>query len=212
MARALLRRRAMRNITFILLASLLFACGGSDGTTPIPAANTNTSENPPPGSSTPPDDGNEPADPNQPKDPAPTQPGACNTLVNDAKAISSIDVLASDAPVPAGGTIPSGTFHLAGITLYAGKSGKAATIPITLQGTVKVSGNAVEQVLDGKRPDGTTVAERSTESLATSGSDVTFTKTCDGTGSRTGKFTASATELTLFLVNDVGQTVGYVYR
>jgi hypothetical protein len=132
--------------------------------------------------------------------------------VNDEQPIGSIAVVAVDAPAPSGGTIPSGTFHLDGITLYAGKSGKATSIPITLQGTVKVSGNAVEQVLDGTRPDGTKVAERSTESLATNGSEVTFTKTCDGNSSRTGKFTASSTELTLFLVNDVGQTVAYEYR
>jgi hypothetical protein len=201
----------MRITSFILLASLLLACGGSDGTTPIPAAKNDTNtENPPTGSSTtpaPPDDGSQTTSPG-----TPTEPAACNTIANDAKAISSIAVVANDAPAPTGGSIPSGTFHLAEITLYAGKSGKAAVIPITLQGTVKVTGNTVEQVLDGTRPDGTTVAERSTESLTTSGSDVTFTKTCDGTGSRTGKFTASASELTLFLVNDVGQTVGYVYR
>ena len=77
---------------------------------------------------------------------------------------------------------------------------------------MKVTGDSVEQVLDGKRPDGTVVAERSTEKLSIADNEVTFTKTCDGTGSRKATFTASSTELTMFLVNDVGQTVGYTYR
>ena len=199
----------MRTTTFLLLASFLFACGGSDGTTPIPAANdpakTGSTTTPAPGGDP------EPTDPTTTQ-PTPTTPSACNTLTNDAEPLKSIAVVASDAPAPTGGSIPSGTFHLEGITLYAGKSGKATSIPITLQGTVKVSGSTVEQVLDGKRPDGTVVAERSTETFTTKGSEVTFTKTCNETGTSTGTFSATSNELTLFLVNDVGQTVGYVYR
>lgn len=199
----------MRNTTFLLLASFfLFACGGSDGTsTPIPAANTSSTEDPKAGSPS-------TSDPKTPSNnPAPpSQPSACNSLVNDAEEITSIEVVATAAPLPTGGSIPSGTFHLAGITLYAGKSGKTGSIPMTLQGTVKVSGSAVEQVLDGKRPDGTVVAERSSESFTISGNEVTFEKTCDGNDSRTSTFTATSSELTLFLVNDVGQTVAYKYR
>src|SRR5687768_15456081 len=143
----------MRTTTFFLLASFLFACGGSDGTTPIPAVKDDP---PKTGSST----------TAEPEPPAPTT-SECNTLKNDAEPLKAIAVVAIDAPAPTGGTIPSGTFHLQGITLYAGKSGKASSIPIELQGTVKVDGDKVEQVLDGERPDGTVVAERSTESIAT---------------------------------------------
>jgi hypothetical protein len=197
----------MKNIALLLLASsLLFACGGSDGTTPIPAVVEPSDEAPSDGQPT----TSSPSNPSSPSTPA--TPSSCNSLTNDAEPLKSIAVVAIDAPAPTGGTIPSGTFHLAGITLYAGKSGKSTSIPITLQGTVKVAGDSVEQVLDGKRPDGTVVAERSTEKVTTSGSEVTFTKTCDGNGSRTGTFTATSSELTLFLVNDVGQTVAYKYR
>ena len=191
----------MKNISFILLASLLFACGGGDGTTPIPAVvePTETEAEASPA-------------PSKPPTPTSPTPSSCNTIANDAQPISAIAVVAIDAPAPTGGAIPSGTFHLTGITLYAGKSGQATSIPITLQGTVKVTGDTVEQVLDGKRPDGTTVAERSSESFTTNGSEVTFTKTCDGNESRTGTFTATSSELTLFLVNEIGQTVAYKYR
>lgn len=193
----------MRNITLsflVLASSLLFACGGeNEGSIPIPAAQNAQTNDP------------KSSEAESPAKPAPSAE-ACNSIANDAQPISAIGVVAIDAPAPAGGTIPIGTFHLHGITLYAGKSGKSTAIPITLRGTVKVTGDTVEQVLDGKRPDGTTVAERSTESFATNGSEVTFTKTCDGTGSRTGTFTATSSELTLFLVNDVGQTVAYEYR
>lgn len=195
----------MQNIAFILLASsLLLACGGSDGTTPIPAVveGSDDDDSPPKAK----------AEPAPEPTPAPVSPSSCNSIANDAKPLSSIAVVAVDAPAPTGGTVPSGTFHLAGITLYAGKSGKSTSIPITLQGTVRVTGSSVEAVLDGKRPDGTIVAERSIESFTTSGSKVTFTKTCDGAGSRTGTFSATSSELTLFLVNDVGQTVAYEYR
>jgi hypothetical protein len=191
----------MRTMTSFFLAScFLFACGGSDGdaTTALPVAQPTESQPKDP----------QPGDP-QPNDP---QPSTCNALTNDAQAISTIDVVAVGPPLPTGGAIPSGTFHLAGVTLYAGKSGKATSIPITLQGTVKVNGNAVEQVLDGTRPDGTKVAERSSESFTTSGNEVTFTKTCDGNSSRTSTYTATSSELTLFLINDVGQTVAYKYR
>lgn len=184
----------MRTTTILLLASFLLACGGSDGTVPIPAVV----------------DDNESA--NEPAEAEAQPPTSCNTITNDAEPLSSIAVVASDAPTPKGGTIPSGTFHLASIRLYAGKSGTASSIPITLKSTVEVSGTTVLQVLDGTRPDGSTLAERSSESFVTNGSEITFTKTCDGTGSRTGTFTATSSALTLFLVNDVGQTVGYEYR
>jgi hypothetical protein len=192
----------MQNITILLLASsLLFACGGNDDTTPIPAAQSRQE----PGASNPPES----------TDPSPsTQPSSstCNTLTNDAQAISAIAVVAETPPLPTGGTIPTGKYHLADITLYAGKTGKPSSIPITLQGTVKVTGTSVEQVLDGTKPDGTTVAERSTDSFTTKDNEVTFTKTCDGSGSTTSTYTSTATELTLFLVNDLGQTVAYKYR
>ena len=196
----------------LLASSLVFACGGSDGTTPIPSADT--TEDPKTGGTTT-SGSNDPEQPTKPapNDPGqPTQPGSCNSLVNDAEVISSIAVVAIDAPAPTGGTFPDGTFHLHGITLYAGKSGKATSIPITIQGTVKVAGDKVEQVLDGKRPDGTILAERSTDTIATNGSQVTFTKTCDGNDTSSGTFSANSSELTLFLVNDVGQTVAYKYR
>jgi hypothetical protein len=192
----------MRNTTLLLLASsLLFACGGSDGTTPLPAAQSQQE----PGESNAP----ETAEPNPSPQPSSS---TCNTLANDAQPISAITVVAESPPLPTGGTIPTGKYHLASITLYAGKTGKASSIPITLQGTVKVTGNRVEQVLDGKKPDGTAVAERSSETFTTKDNEVTFTKTCDGSGSKTSTYTATATELTLFLVNDVGQTVAYNYR
>lgn len=194
----------MKTLASFFLASFLFACGGSDGgSIALPTAQQTdpAPTDPKAGDPTPGD--------SDPQDP---QPSTCNSLANDAQAIQSIAVMAIDAPAPTGGTIPSGTFHLMGITLYAGKTGKPSSIPITLQSTVKVGGNIVEQVLDGTTPDGKTIAERSTESFTTSGSEVTFTKTCDGSGSRTATFTATSTELTMFLVNDVGQTVAYKYR
>ena len=205
----------MRTIASLFLASFLFACGGSDGSSiALPTAQQTepAPSDPKPGDTT---GDPKPGDPNpNPTDPKPTDPtlSTCNSLANDAQAIKSIAVIAIDAPAPNGGTIPSGTFHLMGITLYAGKSGKSTSIPITLQNTVKVSGNTVEQVLDGTTPDGKTIAERSTESFTTNGNEVTFTKTCDGSGSRTATFTATSSELTMFLVNDVGQTVAYKYR
>lgn len=203
----------MRTMASFFLASFLFACGGSDGgSIALPAAQQTdpTPTDPSPGTTT---GDPKPADP-KPADPEPTnpKPSTCNSIANDAQAIKSIAVIAIDAPAPTGGTIPSGTFHLMGITLYAGKSGKSTSIPITLQNTVKVSGNTVEQVLDGTTPDGKTLAERSTESFTTSGTEVTFTKTCSGSDSRTATYTAASSELTMFLVNDVGQTVAYKYR
>lgn len=208
----------MKTLATFFLASVLVACGGSSDTSIAQPSAQQTDPAPTdPKAGNPSSDDPKPSDP-KPKDPQETdpQPSACNSLANDAQALKSIAVVAIDAPEPTGGTIPSGKFHLTDVTLYAGEGGKTATIPIALKNTVKVSGSTLEHVLDGTTPDGKTVAKRSTESFTTSGTEVTFTTQCDESGSpmskSTGTYSATSSELTLFLVNDVGQTIAYKYR
>jgi hypothetical protein len=193
-------------------------CGGtSDDGVPAPSTNTSpadpakeagqdaSSSSPDKDAATPPPDASTDST---------TKPNACNTLVNDATAITYVEIVASTAPTPTGGAMVDGTYHLTSITLYS-PNGKATKIPVSLKNTVNVHGNVVDQVFDGTKtgPSGKTetIAERSTETFTTSGSTVTYTMTCPEAKSRTGAYSVKGSTMTLFLKNDLGQDVLYTY-
>jgi len=196
------------------LVGLAACSGGSDDSTTSPGSNApSSSENgtttPNPVTPTPNDP--KPNDP-KPNDPKPNDPKpTCNTITNDATPITFVEVVAQNAPTPTGGAMANGTYHLTAITLYAGPSGKGTKIPLSVKNTVKVSGNVVDQVFDGTKNGGEVVAEKSTETFSVTGTTVTYTGVCPNNKSRTGTYSVDGATMTLFLKNDVGQTVGYVY-
>lgn len=191
-------------------ALLLLACGGN--TTSIPSGPGDTSENRP---------GDEqrkseatPTDPPPPVaapiPPAEPPPSGCHALVNDGPLLSGIPMVASNAPTPTGGAVPNGTFHLKKIVYYAGPGGSTGTIPVSLKSTVSIAGTVLEQAVDGN--DGNEKIEaRTIDSFVTSGTKVAVTQSCPGKDTHTGTYSVSGGELTLFLVNEVGKTVGYTY-
>ncbi len=205
--------------TFFLGAALLLGtihCSGGSGEV-TPAENASPSD---PSKGNESDTDNEKkaegsgSDASTPEDPKPTpnpNPNTCNTLVNDATAISFVDVVAENAPVPTGGTLVNGTYRLKSLTLYAGPNGKATKLPINVRHTVKLIGNVLEQAFDGTKNNGEVVHEQSTETISTTGSVIDFTVTCPDSKSRSGSYSVNGSTMTLFLKNDVGQTVAYAY-
>ena len=192
------------------------ACSGGSDEPTTPGANTpsskdNTTTSPAPDPVTPTPNDPKPNDP-KPNDPKPTDPiPTCNTIINDATPITFVEVVAQNAPAPVGGTMTNGTYHLKSITLYAGPSGKGSKIPLNVKNTVRVTGNVVDQIFDGTKNGGEVIAEKSTETFSVSGNTVTYTGVCPNNKSRTGTYSVDGGAMTLFLKNDVGQTVGYVY-
>ncbi len=202
--------------SFVLTCSLLVGvvhCGGASDAVPEAAATSSPTTPAPSGSAT----AEAPAAidagtvaPTTTAD-ASTSSGTCEAMTNDATPITAVDMIASAAPAPTGGTIQDGTYHLTGLTLFVGTTGTAGQIPLTLAGTARVQGNVVDQALDGTGFDGKAISERTRETIATTGTSVTYTMTCPASKTRSGTYSATSTSMTLFLVNDLGQTVGYTY-
>ncbi len=137
--------------------------------------------------------------------------GTCEAMANAEAPITAIDMVASAAPPPTGGAIQDGTYRLSALTLYVGASGTAGAIPITLKGIARVQGSVVDNALEGTDGEGQPISERTRETFTTTGPSVTYTMTCPAVKTRTGTYSASSTSMTLYLVNDTGQTVGYTY-
>ena len=189
-------------------AFLLLACGGN--TTSIPSGPGDTSERRPgdeePNTSTTPTDPPPPVVTPIP----PAEPTGCHALVNDGPLLSGIEMVASNAPTPIGGAIPNGTFHLKKVVYYAGPGGSTGTIPVSLKSTVSIAGTALQQSVDGKNGN-EKIEARTIDSFVTSGTKVAVTQSCPGNETQTGAYSVSGGALTLFLLNDIGKTVGYTY-
>jgi hypothetical protein len=188
-------------------ATLLLACGGN--TTSIPSGSENA-----PGDEEDRGTSNTPTDPpptvSLPPPPNQTTPTECHSLAADGPLLTGIEMVAESAPAPTGGVIPNGTYHLKKVVYYAGPGGGTGTIPVSIRATVSITGTLVKQSADGN--DGTQkIAKRTIETFVTSGTTVTSKQSCPGTDAFTGSYSASGGALTLFLLNDVGKTVGYTY-
>jgi hypothetical protein len=128
----------------------------------------------------------------------------CNNLVLDAP---SAKMTFTSAPSPAalGGTIADGTYFLSGIVGYGSSS--SSTVP-SGRTKIVVSGGSwqwVDTVDD--------ISERRfTYSATVSGTSLSLARTCPSGSTRTndGRFTATATEFTIFVV-DGGVTFGSLF-
>jgi hypothetical protein len=206
------KETTMRFTTFFFTCSLMAGtvhCGGSDGS--VPAATTS----PTAPSASPGDDAGvtggdggivAPAIPD-----AGAPSGTCDAMPNDSAPITTVDMVATAAPAATGGAVQDGTYHLTALTLYVGPTGKSGAIPITLKGVMRIQTGVVDSALDGTNSEGDPIAERTRETFTTAGASVSYTMTCPTVKTRTGTYSTSGSSLTLFLVNDIGQTVGYTY-
>jgi hypothetical protein len=135
------------------------------------------------------------ADPTRP-DAGPLQPDAsavCNQLDNPAAAVERTFV-AQAPPAPQGGTILDGTYHRTGHLIYTGSGGQTGGSGQSFRETAVIGGGTYDHVLEAV---GASVELRQTHDLATSGTEITLTRTC-------GTLTIP---LTGYTVTDGGQTL-----
>jgi len=209
----------------LALSLVLVACGGStvdppgSGTLPGTAAtstgNTSSPTEPPgnpaaPSTPTASPTGSPTAAPTTTPTSMPTvtppQPTACNALVNVAPAVSAMQV-ATEPPPATGGAVTDGTYHLSDLTIYTGAGGHAGALPLQLRQTIAIHGTTADAVTE---VNGKSQAQSTT--FVTSGTTATTGGTCPTVEPpQTGEFSATATSLVLFLVNDQGDTVRYTY-
>jgi hypothetical protein len=207
----------------VALASIVVACGGSTADvpgsgTPAETPTTTTPTDPPPGTpaTTPPSTPTStptatpkptpPSVPTTPPSTPPANPAACNALVNSAGLVVAMQI-AANAPAPIGGAIANGTYHLDDVTLYTGPGGATGALPLSIKQTIAINGSTADAIADFN---GKTVS--ATATFVASGTSVTSTGTCPSAGSpEIATYSATATSVVMYKVNDVGQTVGYTY-
>ncbi len=96
---------------------------------------------------------------------------ACTSIAPGATVTS--ENVATDSPIPAGGTVTDGTYTLTAIRAYTGPGGASGTGTRMLSGAVRFTGSAYELVLVER---GT--ADGSSGTFTTSGTQVMLTRTC----------------------------------
>jgi hypothetical protein len=119
----------------------------------------------------------------------------CNALVGDAPSVTSTNSPAK-APTPAGGTLSDGTYVLTSTTIYT-----ALPFPgMKLSSLMQIAGNTIQQVatMNGEE-------KRFTTSFTTAGSAIVMTDTCPVRKSGTYTFTATPSELRMYLTSPVGK-------
>lgn len=208
----------------LALSLVVVACGGStvdppgSGALPGTAATSTAPTSPPdapPNSRAP---STPPAAPTASPTPAPTttptsmptvtppQPGACNALVNVAPQVTAMQV-AAEPPPATGGVVSDGTYHLADLTIYTGAGGPSGALPLQLKQTIAIHGTSADAITEVS---GKSQAQSTT--FVTAGTSVTTAGTCPNVDPpQAGEYSATASSLVLFLVNDQGKTVRYTY-
>ena len=117
----------------------------------------------------------------------------CNALVNDGPSVTST-IVHDDAPVPAGGTLKAGTYTLSAFTFFGDEAITAGLGTVTEQEVIQVSGSTLQTVQLSKG-----VETRFTATFSTSGSTLSSTETCPDTDQGSIEFTATDTELRLYV-------------
>jgi hypothetical protein len=119
----------------------------------------------------------------------------CNALVGDAPAITSTNSPAQ-VPTPAGGTLSDGTYVLTSTTIYT-----ALPFPgMKLRSVMQITGNTIQQVATMNGDE-----KRFTTSFTTAGSSIVMTDTCPARKTGTYTFTATPTELRMYLTSPMGK-------
>lgn len=136
----------------------------------------------------------------------PPTSNSCNVIVNDADVVGA-SMVAADAPAPTGGAITAGTYHLKKISVFTGVGGAAGPLQLAIKQTFAIQGNSADVIQDANGTE-----TRLTSSLTTTGTAVSFARTCPSPEpGKTGSYSAKPGSLVLFLQNDVNQTVSYEY-
>jgi hypothetical protein len=121
----------------------------------------------------------------------------CNALVNVAEDVPIV-AAASEPPPAAGGAIADGVYVVRVATLYTGPGGAAGDTGKRVKMTLKVAGAQVESVFDG--------VTRSAV-IAVDGETLRSTSTCPSAGTDDVAFSATATTLALYLIDNAGTRV-----
>jgi hypothetical protein len=130
----------------------------------------------------------------------------CGNVTNVAAAIGAT-MVATSAPAATGGAISDGTYHLVNLVVFTGAGGSSGPLALSVKQTIVIHGSTADAVTDAN---GT--IEQATASIAPAGTAVTYTPTCPKPDvALSGGFSATASSLVLYLVNDAGQTVSYTY-
>jgi len=126
--------------------------------------------------------------------------GACNSLVNAASVVQQT-MVAQPMPSPTmGGTIVPGTYYLTDSKIYQGAP--PGTTALQLQATETVSTTTMDTV---QYIVGASNSTFSTRSFSTSGTTLTVTFTCGGSGTAMLGYDATATQYTTY--NNAAKTV-----
>lgn len=135
-------------------------------------------------------DGSTAADAN---DGAPVEAG-CNDLVYGSATLQ-LTAVGGTAPAAAGGTPGVGTYNLSAYSYYG------STAPnYTLRSTVRIgAGNVIDRLIT----DATAIEKRQSGTFTISGSTITMTWTCGGTGSENGQFTAATNKFAFYPASTV---------
>jgi hypothetical protein len=128
----------------------------------------------------------------------------CNNLANTAPSVQEENV-STAPPTPKGGTIPDGKYFLTAAKVYTGPGGASGPTAVTDQLTDVVSAGTfqyVEAVTGGTGSGGVYSG-----TIATSGTTLTLTFTCGGTGkSAYSTFDSDGTTVTVYGSLTAGQT------
>jgi hypothetical protein len=119
----------------------------------------------------------------------------CNTLVSDAPSVTSTTSSAK-VPTAAGGAIADGTYVLTSMTVYS-----ALPIPgMTLSSLLQITGTTIQQVatVNGEE-------KRFTTSFSPAGASLAMMDICPTPKSGNYTFTATPTELRMYLSSPVGK-------
>lgn len=146
-------------------------------------------------------------------DAAPDATAECHDLAQTAQLIAQIAV-AENPPVPTGGAIPDGAYHVVSDTLYTGAGGASGPTGFTHRATVMCS--SLRCLFRGYYPDGLGDL-RGITVFSPSGTQVTATQICpqpEKVANMTFStvIAGSSTRVTLFEPSLVGGTIARVYE
>jgi hypothetical protein len=126
---------------------------------------------------------------------------ACNTVSNSAAVVQQVKVnQPMPTPMPGGAAIIPGTYYLTSSQIYQGAP--AGVVPLQIKATHVIAGSTIQSVQEIV---GSGNAAYTTMTFTTSGTTLTVTTTCGGTGTGMLGYDATSTSYTTY--NDAGKTV-----